>query len=213
MKLFGNAARQTMVCVVATLVIFACIGVWTAAAAEPARAVIDRLDSQLLTTMQGADDLGFDGRYRKLAPIIDDTFDLPRIAKLALGGEWKTLDAAQQKAYVAKFRKDTIATYASRFDGYDGQKFEVTGASDAAGGRRQVKTDIVEKNGKRTPISYVLANEGGQWRIINVVAGGVSDLALKRGQYTSAIRSKGADGFLEQFDKQLAKYPTLPDEN
>lgn len=210
MNTLRQSARQTLTCVVATLAIFACIGIWSAAAAEPARAVIDDLDSQLLTTMQQADELGFAGRYKKLAPTIDNSFDLARIAKLALGSEWSTLSAEQQKSYVAKFRKDTIATYASRFDGYDGQKFEVTGAADVAGGRRQVKTDIVATDGKRTPINYVLANEDGNWRIVNVVAGGVSDLALKRGQYTTSIRNKGADGFLKQFDKQLAKYPALP---
>lgn len=213
MKKLRHSTRQTLACVVATLVIFGCIGVWSAAAAEPARAVVENLDSQLVTTMKQAEDLGFAGRYDKLAPTIDSSFDLERIAKLALGSEWDTLSAAQQKAYTAKFRKDTIATYATRFDGYDGQTFEVTGAVDAAGGRRQITTDIVGKDGKRTPINYVLAEADGSWRIINVIAGGVSDLALKRGQYTTSIRNNGADGFLEQFDQQLAKYPELPDDN
>ena len=213
MKKFRQSARQTLTCVVATLAIFACIGVWSAAAAEPARAVIDDLDGQLLSTMQQADELGFAGRYEKLAHTIDASFDLPRIAKLALGSEWSTLSAEQQTAYVAKFRKDTIATYASRFDGYDGQTFEVTGGSDVAGGRRQISTAIVARDGKRTPINYVLADQDGEWRIVNVVAGGVSDLALKRGQYTTAIRNDGAEGFLKQFDKQLAKYPALSDDS
>ncbi|MES1924634.1 ABC transporter substrate-binding protein [Salinisphaera sp. T31B1] len=202
--------RQTLVCVVATLAIVGCIGIWSAAAAEPARAVVERLDGHLLTTMKQADALGFAGRYKKLRPVIDDSFDLPRIARLALGSEWSALDATQQAAYVAKFRQDTIATYASRFDGYDGQRFEVVDARDVAGGRRQVDTAIVSADGKRTPINYVLARTDGEWRIVNVVAGGVSDLALKRGQYTTAIRNQGADGFLQQFDRQLAKYPALP---
>lgn len=203
--------KQAVIGVATTLAVLVCIGVQTAAAAESARAVVERLDDQLVATMKQADDLGFAGRYRKLAPVIDDTFDLKRIARLALGGEWKTLNAEQQHVYVTKFRQDTIATYAQRFDGYDGQRFEVTGARDVAGGRRQVDTVIVDQDGARTPISYVLDNDGGDWRVINVVARGVSDLALKRGQYTGVIREHGAAAFLTHFDQQLRKYPALPE--
>ena len=202
--------KQTVIWVLATLVVSASIGVWSAAASEPARARIEHFDGQLVATMKQASELGFEGRYRKLAAIIDETFDLQRIARLALGGEWTTLDAGQQKAYLDKFRKDTIATYAQRFDGYDGQRFEITGTHNVAGARRQVDTVIIDASGKRTPISYVLDNEGGEWRVINVVARGVSDLALKRGQYTGVIRDQGPEAFLDHFDRQLAKYPALP---
>ncbi|WP_423821564.1 ABC transporter substrate-binding protein [Salinisphaera sp. SPP-AMP-43] len=195
--------------VLATVVIGACIGVWTAAAAEPAKSVVANLDDQLVATMKNGQDLGFAGRYKKLAPVIDQSFDLDRIAKLALGSHWSKLSAEQQQQYQSMFRKDTLATYASRFDSYSGQSFKITDVKDAPGGRRQVNTVIVS-NGDEIPINYVLDNSDGDWKIVNVVAKGVSDLALKRGQYTSSINEKGADGFIKQFQTQLKKYPTIP---
>ncbi|RJS93956.1 ABC transporter substrate-binding protein [Salinisphaera sp. Q1T1-3] len=193
----------------AAVVICASVGVWTAAAAAPARNVVDTLDNTLIATMKQGQDLGFEGRYKKLAPVIDESFDLNRIAKLALGSSWSKLSAAQQKQYQAMFRKDTIATYATRFDSYSDQSFKIKSTGDAPGGRSQVNTVIVS-NGKEIPINYVLDNDGGQWKIVNVVAKGVSDLALKRGQYTSSIRDNGPDGFIKQYEKQLAKYPDIP---
>ena len=47
--------KQTVICVVATLVICACIGVWTVAAAEPARATVERVNSRVLIVMKQAE--------------------------------------------------------------------------------------------------------------------------------------------------------------
>jgi len=196
--------------VVASTVILASMSVWSAASAEPAQAVVDNLDNSLIATMKQGDELGFAGRYKKLAPVIDQSFDLNRIAKLALGPSWAKLSEAQQQSYLTMFRKDTLATYASRFESYSGQSFEVQNVKEAPGGRRQVNTVIVSQ-GKKIPISYVLDNSHGSWKIINVVAKGASDLALKRAQYTSSIRDKGADGFIAQFETQLKKYPAIPE--
>ena len=201
-RLFRSLIGLTVLC--------ASISVWSVAAAAPAKSVVESLDDTLIATMKQADTLGFDGRYKKLAPVIDRSFDLNRIARLALGSSWSKLNAEQQTQYQAMFRKDTIATYASRFKSYSGQSFEIKSTGDAPGGRAQVNT-VIHADGKTVPINYVLDKSSGQWKIVNVVAKGVSDLALKRGQYTSSIRENGSDGFLDQYQKQLAKYPAIPD--
>ena len=205
-----KALTRLLQSVVATGVIFACVSVWTAAAAEPARTVVENLDSQLVATMKQGKQLGFEGRYKKLAPVIDQSFDLNRIAKLALGSKWEKLDPQQQTQYLHMFREDTLATYASRFDSYSGQSFKIKAVKDAPGGRRQVNTVITSNDGDDIPINYVLDNESGDWKIVNVVAKGVSDLALKRGQYTGSIQEKGPGGFIKQFQAQLKKYPSIP---
>ena len=204
-----KSATRLLKGLIGAAVLCASISVWTAAAAAPAKGVVQNLDDTLIATMKQADTLGFEGRYKKLAPVIDDAFDLDRIARLALGSSWGKLNAAQRTQYQAMFRKDTIATYASRFKSFSGQSFEIKSAGDAPGGRAQVNT-VIHADGKTIPINYVLDQSSGEWKIVNVVAKGVSDLALKRGQYTSSIRENGPEGFLDQYQKQLAKYPSIP---
>ena len=208
----NRSLTRVMRSVIAVVSLVASLGA-AAAPSSPASGVVDGLNQQLLATMQHAKALGFQGRYKKLAPVIDRSFDLERIARLALGPQWDALDLNQQKKYQAMFRRDTLATYAERFNGYDGEKFEITNTQAAPGGREEVDTVIADKDGERVPINYVLENDAGRWQIINVVAKGVSDLALKRGQYTTVIKNKGAEGFIEQFQAQLKKYPSLPEES
>ena len=204
-----KSATRLLKGLIGLTVLCASISVWTAAAAAPAKGVVQNLDDTLIATMKQADTLGFEGRYKKLAPVIDDAFDLDRIARLALGSSWGKLNAAQRTQYQAMFRKDTIATYASRFKSFSGQSFEIKSAGDAPGGRAQVNT-VIHADGKTIPINYVLDQSSGEWKIVNVVAKGVSDQAHKRGQYTSSIRENGPECFLDQYQKQLAKYPSIP---
>lgn len=208
MKTLIHVFRGAAAALAISVALGACM---TATAAEPARAVVSNLDHTLLTTMKQAKSLGFAGRYKALAPVIDQAFDLDKIARLALGPQWSKLDANQQKQYQAMFRKDTIATYAERFDGYSGEQFEIVKVESAAAGRKQVDTQLTSKDHDPVPINYILEQDGGRWQIVNVVAKGVSDLALKRGQYSGVIRDQGPDAFIAQFQKQLKKYPTIPE--
>ena len=54
-------------------------------------------------------------------------------------------------------------------------------------------------------LSYTLNQDANKnWTIINVVADGVSDLALRRAEYSRVIKSKGFDGLLAHIDDQIA---------
>ena len=96
-----------------------------AADADPATVPIRAFYDALLGAMKQADQLGVRGRYDKLAPVIRSTFDLPAMTRIAVGPEWTSIPAEQQTALLDSFARMTIATYASRFDGYSGQSFEV----------------------------------------------------------------------------------------
>lgn len=168
MKSVSRGLRQTLISVVATGVVFSCLAIWTAAGVEPARAVVERFNSTLLTTMRQGPDLRFTGRYEKLAPRIDGDFDMRAIAKRSLGSGWQRLGEAQRQAYVARLRKDAIAGYARHFDHYTGQRFAVTALHKPSPERRRVDTVIIAPNGHRQPISYGVANRNGKWRIVAV---------------------------------------------
>src|ERR1700752_5161190 len=66
----------------------------------------------LLTTMRNGPILGQSGRYTRLAPVVDRVFDVPSMARLAIGPSWATLSPAQQQQLVEAFRHYIAATYA-----------------------------------------------------------------------------------------------------
>ena len=81
----------------------------------------------LLTTMQDGRTLGQSGRYARLAPVVSRLFDVPLMARLAVGTSWVTLSPAQQQQVTAAFEHYISATYADRFDSYSGEQLQVIG--------------------------------------------------------------------------------------
>ena len=85
-------------------------------------------------------------------------------------------------------------TYAARFGNVTEQTFVRLESEEANAERITIYTLIKRKEGEDVTLDYLLQlNESG-WQIINIVADGVSDLALKRSEYRSVL----ADGSIEE---------------
>ena len=102
----------------------ACVAV-AAAQTSPPREVVERLHASLLEVMRHADELGYEGRYRQLAPVLEASYDFPFMTRIAIGTSWRDMTAEQRDDLVALFTEMSIASYAARFDGYGGEAFEV----------------------------------------------------------------------------------------
>ena len=169
----------------------------------PASAV-DRFHATLLEVMQNADSLGIPGRQQRLSPVIREAFDLPFIVKVVLGRYWRELPQTDRQRIIDTFTRLTIATYAARFDGFSGEAFELVGEKPMKKGRMRVRTRLVRPGDEAVQLDYVLQEETGRWRIVNVVANGVSDLSLKRADYGSIMKKQGFDLLVEKLEAQVA---------
>lgn len=169
------------------------------------RQVIKRLDDALLATMKQAKKLGYEGRYRRLAPVIEQVFNFPGIAALTMGSYWTKLSAAQQREFIATLRDYTVATYASRFDGYSGERFAVKSAQSLQANVMVVHSTFTEADGKVHSFDYLMQPAAGEWRIVNVVADGVSDLALKQTEFTHLMKLKGFAGLIAGLKSYIAR--------
>lgn len=174
-------------------------------APSAASATIDRLHATLLEVMKNASALGYEGRRAKLAPVIDQVYDLPFMAKVAAGKNWKDLDPGAQQRFVETFSRLTIANYAGRFTGWDGEAFLVESEGDAGQGTRMVRTKLTQTNDKDVQLDYRLRDLGGAWRIIDVYLNGtVSELALRRSEYGALIDREGFAALIQALDAKIA---------
>ena len=82
---------------------------------------VQGLYSALLSTMKNGRTLGQSGRFMQLAPVIRSTFDVSTMARLSVGSSWAGLTEAQRQQVTESFGRYISATYADRFDSYDGQ--------------------------------------------------------------------------------------------
>jgi phospholipid transport system substrate-binding protein len=169
-----------------------------------AKSTIDGFDSVLLDVMKNADKLGYKGRYDKLAPVITKTYDLPLMARISVGPEWSTLTPDQQAKITESFKSLSIATFASRFDGYGGESFQITGES-PANADDIVDTKMLRPNDDAVDLNYRLRKTGDDWRIIDVyLSGTISQLANYRSEFSTTLRTKGADGLIQLINDKVA---------
>lgn len=178
-----------------------------AAAEDPAaaKAVVEKLHATLLDTMREGAKLGFQGRVSKLAPTLRELFDFATISRLVTGRYWAKLEAPKRTEFIEVFSRLSTATYADNFKSLDGEHFETRAAEDKKNSLF-VKTVLIGADGKEVPLNYLLAKSDTGWRIINVVAEGVSDLSLKRAEYTAVIGSSGIDALIAKLKVKVASY-------
>jgi phospholipid transport system substrate-binding protein len=180
-----------------------------AAEADPATTRIRSFYDSLLDTMKHAAALGVKGRYEKLAPAVRATFDLPTMTRIAVGPEWKSLKAEQQTALAEQFARMTIATYASRFDGYAGERFEVDPVTDPRNANRIVRTKLILKQKEPVLLNYLVHQTTDGWKVIDVyLSGTISELATRRSEFASILKSGGPqaliDSLRDRADKMLS---------
>jgi phospholipid transport system substrate-binding protein len=175
----------------------------------PVRAFYDAL----LDVMKRAKALGVRGRYDALAPVIRKSFDLPAMTRIAVGPRWTSIPADQQTALVDAFSRMTIATYANRFDGYSGERFEVEPNVDARGSGSVVHTRIVQPKGEPVTINYLMRKSGSDWKIVDVyLTGTISELATRRSEFGSILDTGGPKALIgsltQQADRLLQPAPS-----
>src|ERR1700730_8503670 len=167
-------------------------------AAEPVRGFYDTL----LSTMQKGQSLGQGGRYAKLEPVVLGTFDIPYMTRMAVGASWAALPPAKQQELTQSFGRYITATWADRFDGYSGEKLEVTGELPYSAAVL-VDTRIVKSDGEPVSINYLMRRNGGAWRIADVyLTGTISELATRRSEFSSVLRNQGVDGLIAVLNRK-----------
>jgi phospholipid transport system substrate-binding protein len=158
---------------------------------EPAT-VAHELNASLLDVMKNAKALGYAGRQEKLGPVVDRAFDVPFMAEKVIGRHWQTLDDAGRTRWVALFREFLIANYAGRFEGYSGQTFEDLGDEPSAFDTVLVRTRLLNPPEENVDLNYRMHEVAAGWRVIDVMLKGtVSELALRRSDYTAVIDRDG----------------------
>ena len=165
--------------------------------------IVEHLHANLLEVMQAADTMNFAERYLKLESTITESFDTPVITKVILSRYWKDLSNEQQEDFIHLFNRQTIATYASRFDSYTDEIFEIKTVEQLKKGRLLVRSEIRSKGESPVQLDYLMHNNNGSWFIISVIADGVNDLSLKRAEYSTVIKRNGYENLVANIEKKI----------
>jgi len=168
-------------------------------------APIDALDHALEAAMkQGS--APFATRYKALAPVVDQVFDLEQILRSSVGLRWASIPPAQQQQLLSVFRAYTICNYAANFDSNSGTEIHLLPEVRSVGADRIVESEIVPKSGDPIRMDYVMRQGAAGWQAVDVLeAGTISQAAVQRSDFRSLL----ADGPAQLIASLQAKVNSL----
>lgn len=168
---------------------------------------VELLHGALTKVMKEADALGFDGREAYLDPVVSTAYDTEFMARKSVGRHWSKLTEAEQQEFVSRFGGLTVATYAGRFNGWSGEVFETLGQEGGVHDTVLVKTKLLRPEDEDVSLDYRLRKTDSGWRIIDVYANGtISELALRRSEYSALLRREGFPSLIEALDKKIGEF-------
>ena len=174
------------------------------AAGTPAD-VVNAIHAALLNNMKHGKEYGCDGRIKHLQAVVDAGFDVPLIAQTVMRRHWSELSDAQRTQLIAEFREVTVVTYASNFNSFGGEVFTTQDTQSLPNGDQMVHARLQPGSGDSVAFDYILHGKDGNFRVINVIADGVSDLALRSTQYNALFEKKGFSGLMAWLQDQSKK--------
>lgn len=180
--------------------LFAAGTVAYAQAADPAVQPVQSFYDTLLATMKQGKQLGIKGRYEKLKPVIEQSFDLPGMTRLSVGPAWNTMTPQDQQTLTTALTRYTVANYASNFNSFDGEKFVVEPASTERKTDRVVMSKLIAGN-QTIPFNYLMRKTGANWKVIDIYLNGyVSQMAKQRSDFGATVNAGGAQALEKKID-------------
>ena len=203
---FLNTTRKIFSLVITAIVLVTAAETWAEQfQSDNPEHVIATLQETLIQAMQQGQKIGYSGRLALLTPVITQSHDMGTIIRTVLGTHWSNLDPEQQRAITKTFQKHSIATYADRFDQYDGERFEILEHRQLPRERILVRSQLIQADNNRINFDYVLHQVDSSWRIINIVVDGVSDLALKRAEYNAILLKDNIAALIDMLEQKTAQ--------
>ena len=144
-------------------------------------------------------------RTAKFHSLMLRDFDIPLMARFALGRYWKRADVKQRSAYVEAFSAFMLHHYASKIAGGKVAAFDVKSARRAGKRDVMVQSRITRGNGQVLKLVWRMRRRDGQFRVIDVVAEGISLALTKRQEFAAIIKANG--GNVAQLIDRLKEIP------
>jgi phospholipid transport system substrate-binding protein len=139
-------------------------------------------------------------RIEKFEGVVKSYYDMPGIAALVVGPGWAAASATDRNAAIAALTRHSAVSLARNFKSYGGEVFKVDPTVAARGPSKVVRVTI-----NADVLLYQLRQAGGEWKIVDVISGGVSQLAVQRSDLASTVASGGAAGLAKRLAEVDAK--------
>ena len=132
----------------------------------------------------------YDTLNRILGPVVDSE----GIAKGVMTVKYSRQATPEQvKRFEETFKNSLFQFYGNALLEYDNQDIRVLNSGKQEQDRASVNMEVVGSNGAVYPVQYTMVNQGGDWRLRNVIINGINIGKLFRDQFADAMQRNGND--------------------
>lgn len=172
---------------------------------EEARASAERTLEKVVAILQD-EALTLEERRERVEALAYERFDFRTISRLVVGRPWRRFSPEQRERFITDFQRLLSANYGHRIGRYEGGEVQVLGARPEPRGDVTVRTRIAGGAADGVKVDYRMRrNDDGTWRVIDVVAEGVSLVSSYRSQFTSIVSRGGPDALLKRLEEKIAE--------
>ena len=132
-------------------------------------------------------------RAAEFSTIFQTKFNVKSIGKFVLGRYWKQASDEQKQRFLELFSTVMVNTYATRFEGYTSQKFEVTGSRKESDGGITVISEVLPPNAPPIRVDWKVFEKEGHLLIYDVLLDGISMSITQRSEYGAVIQQGSGD--------------------
>lgn len=131
-------------------------------------------------------------RFRGL---LNEGFDLPQIGRFVLGRYWRRADTAQQSEFIEVFEDMMLYRFMPLFADLSGDKFDVGPSRPFTDNPDFVSVESKLLRAGETPIhvNWRIRKRDQSYKIVDIVAEGVSIALTLRSEYNSVLKRNGGD--------------------
>jgi len=176
---------------------------------QTAKEIVFEFQSVLIDSMKQGDKLGFKERCQYLKEPILDSHDVLKSLRTIVGSkEWRGFTSEQKSLLTEVFTDFIISTYAFNFNAFSNESFTYVSERTTKKGNVIVRSILNIPDGKRSKVTfdYGLRKTSAGWRIYNIAADGVSDLATRRSEYRRVLAGDGFDTLIAIINKKIDNY-------
>ena len=182
-----------------------------AAPAADAGGFINELITKALRSLNNQQ-LSPEQRDTEFRQVLDQDFDMPRIARFVLGRYWNVADEQQRQNFQKLFEDYIVKAYGERFSQYSGEQVKITGSRPESDTVVLVSSQVLRTNGAApSKVDWrVRKDSSGGFKIVDIDVEGVSMLLTQREEFSSVIQRNGGDvaGLNKTLEEKLASGDT-----
>jgi len=139
-------------------------------------------------------------RRRLIMEAISNGFDFREMSKRVLGQTWNKITPAERDNFVSLMTKLLENVYVGKLETYTGQKLEFV--SERIKGNRAQVTTLIEDNGVKLPVHYIMQQAGEKWMVYDINIEGVSLIRNYMEQFKSILRTDKFEGLVKIIEEK-----------